>query len=246
MQSDFAKALLDPAHPVPEGIIDPQGRPSKKRFDVYRNNVVSSLSAALATGYPVVQAIVGEEFFLAMARVYAAHNPPPSPLLQMYGANFPQFLKKFKPVAHLAYLPDVAQLEYARRRAYHAPDAEPCDMSVLAELNESGLSAARLFLHPSVQVVESPYPILSIWQKNSGAPQTVLPGAGESVLVVRPNDRVQMYALPPGGASFVEALREFPLGVAAIHAGKTSTDFDLGQALGSLIRAQSLTRIETT
>jgi hypothetical protein len=41
-QTGFATALLDPARPAPEGLVNPFGGPAGKRFDVYRNNVAVS------------------------------------------------------------------------------------------------------------------------------------------------------------------------------------------------------------
>ena len=80
-QSAFAEALLDPDRPLPAGIIDPDGAPAPKRFAVYRNNVTVSLIEALAAGFPVVQRIVGEEFFGAMACEFVRAHPPGSPLV---------------------------------------------------------------------------------------------------------------------------------------------------------------------
>jgi len=88
-QKEFSEALLNAEHPVPEDMVDPQGRPAGKRFNVYRNNVVSSLSDALAEAYPVVQKLVGEKFFKAMAGVFVRQYPPQSPILFRFAPEFP-------------------------------------------------------------------------------------------------------------------------------------------------------------
>ncbi len=62
-QADFAAALLDLERPIPAGLIGPDGRPSTRRFNVYRNNVVASLTRVLGAAFPVTVRIVGEEFF---------------------------------------------------------------------------------------------------------------------------------------------------------------------------------------
>ena len=46
---------------------------------------------------------------------------------------FPEFLARFPPAASLAYIADVARLEWAVNRALHAPDAAPLDVARLAD-----------------------------------------------------------------------------------------------------------------
>jgi hypothetical protein len=163
----FARALLDPALPSPPGITSHSG-PPQKRFDVYRNNVVMSLIDALRSRFPAVERIVGEEFFGACARVHATLNPPRSRLMMHYGDEFPAFLATFKPAADMPYLPDVARIEAARTRAYHAADAAGITPADIAALDPQALSASRVTLHPSVQLVRSQYPAVTIWAMNAG------------------------------------------------------------------------------
>src|SRR5918911_1682786 len=95
LQKHFAAALLDRSKPVPDGI---RSRP-ERRFAVYRNNVYVSLVAALATRFPVCRALVGDDFFGAMARDFVAAHPPRSPLLMTYGDDFGDFIDGFAPAA---------------------------------------------------------------------------------------------------------------------------------------------------
>ena len=124
-QDQFRAALLDPGLPVPQGLQDAQGRPAGKRFDVYRNNVVVGLIEALATAFPVIEKLLGAENFRVLAGAYVRAYPPRSALMMFYGDHLPAFLQGFEPVADLGYLPDVARLELAIRRCYHAADAIP-------------------------------------------------------------------------------------------------------------------------
>jgi len=116
-QDFFARALLDPVHAVPAAIRGAARRRADRRFAVHRNNVVVGLINALAERFPVVSRLVGDEFFRAMARLYATMRPPASPLMMLYGETFPEFIDAFAPAAALPYLGDIARLEYARGRA---------------------------------------------------------------------------------------------------------------------------------
>lgn len=207
----FAAALFDPALAVPPGLVGPDGQPSPRRFAVYRNNVVAGLVGALKANYPATCRIVGEEFFDAMARVFAVREPAASPILFDYGAGFAGFIREFEPVAVLPYLSDVARLERAWLEAYHAPEADPLRPEALAAIPSNEVAGLAFGLHPSLRLVRSRFPILTIWRMNvaDGVPAPVdLAAGGEDVLVARPAAAVELRAIPPGGFDFVEALRE--------------------------------------
>ncbi|MEZ5911845.1 MAG: DNA-binding domain-containing protein [Paracoccaceae bacterium] len=242
-QALFRDALLNPDLPVPDGLVDAKGRPAGKRFSVYRNNVVVSLTEALEVGFPVLRKLVGDDFFRAMAGVYLRQQPPGSQQLTLYGSGMAAFLEGFEPVAHLGYLPDIARLEYALRIAYHAADATPVPAEALQALIPEGLIAARLRLAPAVQVLRSPWPVLSIWRANTetGAPAPSM--QAEDVLITRPEYDPRPSLLPPGGADFIAALqRGNRLGVAH-DAAMRHKGFDLSAVLGTLLSGGAITEI---
>ena len=242
-QSAFAAALLDPARPVPSGLIGPDREPSAKRFSVYRNNVVVGLIDALRANFSAASRIVGDEFFRAMARAYVARNPPVSPILLDYGADFPDFIAAFEPAAPLPYLADVARIERAWMEAYHAAEAEPLSASSLARVPVERISDLRMELHPTVRIVRSRYPALTIWRMNiaDGEPSSVeFDAGGEDTLVLRPAAEVEVRPMPRGGAEFVTALAAGgSLGEAMRSALVVAPGFDLATHLAGLLSASA-------
>ncbi len=234
----FAAALLDAKQPVPRGITAPNAAVATRRFAVHRNNVVAGLVRALQTRFPAVEKIVGEEFFAAMARAFVTEQPPCTPLLATYGDELAAFIAAFEPAREIAYLADVARLEAARTRAYHAADATPLDTGQFAALDPNAVGSMRFGLHPSTEIVRSPHPIVTIWAMNSGE-QDVAPienWCGEDALVFRPYLDVEVRVLPPGGAAFLLALAGGrPLGEAAEAALADYPEFDLTRNLAGLI-----------
>jgi len=243
-QTRFTEALLDPALPAPDGLIDPQGHPAGKRFNVYRNNVAVALTEALRTAFPVIRNLVGDEFFKEMAGVHLRRYPPKSPLIMFYGADMAAFLSDFEPVAHLGYLPDVARLELALRQSYHAADSAAIDPAMLQTLPTDRLMTARLHLAPSLQVVRSDWPLHAIWRANTqnDAPKPAM--RSEDVLITRPEMDPDCARLPKGGAAFVQALQAArPFGQALEEATAEHEAFDLGTVLGLLIAGAGITGI---
>jgi hypothetical protein len=239
-ETAFAEALLDPGRPVPSGIAAHNASAAARRFGVHRNNVIAGLVKALGNRFPVVEKIVGDEFFAAMARLFVMAQPPRSPLLASYGDAFPAFLAAFEPAGELPYLADVARLEAARTRAYHAADATPVGAEDFATLDSRFADDIRIEMHSSVEIVRSAFPIVTIWAMNSGERElgTIENWRGEDALVARPELDVQIRALPPGGAAFLLALAAgHPLGEAVEAALADDPAFDLAGNLAGLIGA---------
>lgn len=243
-QTEFTAALLDPARAVPAGLTNPDGAPATKRFDVYRNNVASSLLEALRTGFPVLRKLLGDEFFTAMGGLYLRAHPPATPMMMFFGQDMPSFLASFPPVAHLPYLPDVARLELAQRDAYHAADAMPADCSAMATLSADQLMGLRLGLAPSLRVVRSAYPIVGIWRANmiDGAPAPV--AVPEDALIVRPEFDPVIEPLPAGAAAFLIAIQAGKTLGEAVEAAETEfTDFNLTAVLQMVLHYGAITNL---
>lgn len=243
IEADFKTALFDPAVLPPDGLSDPAGRPAGKRFDVYRNNVVVSLTEALEIAFPVVRKLVGEANFKVLAGAFLRAHPPKSPLLMLWGDELPQFLTDFPPVQSIGYLPDVARLEQALRESYHAADADPIDPAILGQIPPEDLTQSQIRLAPAVRLISSPWPVHAIWQFNMkpGAPKPTM--AAEDVLITRPAyDPVQSH-LPAGGGAFVASLARGDTLEDAMSAPGVPDAFDLNSTLGILLAGNAITAI---
>lgn len=247
-QPEFAAALTDPSLPVPAGLTSWTMDRPPRRFAVYRNNVRSGLVAALASRFPVTERIVGAAFFSAMAAEFAARHPPRSPLLLTYGDDLADFVAAFEPARDLAYLPDVIRLEVARGRAYHAADAMPLQASDLGALDPEQIDGLRLVAHPSLSILRSDHPAVTIWAMNAGEMplQPLTDWSGEDALVVRPAMIVEVHRLPPGAAVFLSGLSAgLPLAEAAERALGDAPEFDLVTNLVGLLTSGAFSKIHT-
>lgn len=238
---DFVTALLGPTLSVPAGLRaggrpDSGGYDTERRFAVHRNNFVVTLVDALAESFPVTQALVGPEFFRAMARERVLTAPPRSPLLVDYAIAFPDFIAHFQPAAAVPYLADVARIEALRIRAYHAVDASPMPEAAYHELFAAPerLAAVRLDLHPACYWFRSRYAAYSVWRAHQNL-QDVSEATLENIDVERPEDvliarpllEVITTDLPVGAVTLLDAFRSGqPLGLAYQQAHASSGNAD--------------------
>ncbi len=202
------------------------------RLGVYRNTVQASLIDVLATAFPVVRRIVGEDFFTGLAARFINSAPPRVPQLSLYGDGFAGFISGADIGERLPYLADVARLEWARAESYFAADAPPLDMARIAALSPEDLEHLVLPVHPATRLIGSRYPIHRIWEVNQPSVADV-PAVDMSiaqwVLVSRNGHHLITRALAKHDAAFIaEVMRGQTLGeaVAGIDAA-----FDLQAAL---------------
>ena len=229
---------------LPPGLTARAPDEAARRFGVYRNNVAVSLTEALAARFPVILRLVGEEFFCAMAGDFATAHRPTSPVLAEWGQAFPDFLDGFAPLAAYPYMGDVARIEYARGRAFHAADACPLPVSALVGADPALL---QLSLHPSVTLLHLAHPAVTIWAQNQpGARPAPVPAHGEVALILRDAVyEVQVQAIGPDDAALIRALQAgAPLAQAAALARMADPAHDAQPVLVALMRAGAFVQPE--
>ncbi len=153
---------------------------------------------------------------------------------------FPRFLRSIGDDACIA---DIADLEAARGKAYHAADAASLPPQAFAAIPADRLAGLRLTFHPSVSLLQSRFPIVSLWQANQEAGDVALPQDAPGGGLDRAADaggrgmefaarRLCVFHRAAGGATMAEAAE------AAMDA---APDFDLAVNLAVMIQANIVT-----
>jgi uncharacterized protein len=212
LQAAFAAALVDPgrASALAPALARNDAR-SLGRLALYRGNLNAACERALANAYPVVRALVGDEFFNGLAREYGRAHPSVSGDLNRFGARFAEFVGSFEHAQSLPYLGDVAALEWSVHIAHCAADAAGLPRERISALSPDELLAARFALHPACAWLRSPFPVASIWLAHQPQGMVALPeclGRCELALVVRPCWRVQVLLSSPGELAALARLSE--------------------------------------
>lgn len=210
-QADFAAALID-ANAARASLPALVGGDDRvlDRLALYRSNVSAVWEKALSNAFPVVRALVGDEFFAALAAAYGRAHPSVSGDLNRFGAGLAGFVAEFEHAQSLPYLSDVAALEWAVHCAHHAADAEPVVRERIATLSPQNLLTARFALHPACHWFESPFPITSIWRAHQPQPTIALPDSfdkSEYALVVRSHWRVEVAESSAAEIAAIERLQ---------------------------------------
>ena len=114
---------------------------------VFHDTWFHGLLDGLRDVYPATMQALGEPAFNAFARDYIRAHPLTSGDQTLHGAGFADFLGAHAQIGPLAWLSDLARLEWAEHCAHHAADAAPCGF------NDLLAPSARIALHPSVQSI---------------------------------------------------------------------------------------------
>ena len=236
VQSDFSVALIDPARA--DRLLASLARLDARtleRIALYRGNVIAAREKALANAYPVVRALVGDEFFCGLARAYGRAHPSRSGDLNAFGERFAGFVSAFEHARSLPCLGDVAALEWSVHRAHYAADADPLARDRLAALAAYRLLGTRFSLHPACAWIVSAFPVASLWRAHQSGAPGALPETVERqefAIVVRPRWRVDVLVSSAGEIAALEQLRRGAhMGCAIGAALDAERGFDFARAL---------------
>ena len=218
---------------------------AQKRLDIYRNNVFSNYRNALEAVYPVILSLVGADFFRQAAHRYIQRYSSASGDIHHYGRDFCDLLASLPGAAELAYLPDVARLEWSIHAAFHAADHGRLDPSRLQGIAAEEYPRLRFSLNPAARLLRSDYPIRRIWQVNlpdyDGDRRVDLSEGGEWLLVMRRNFVMEVAAIAAADAAVLSAFQRAEIfGDAFDAAVAIDLNFDVGPFLQRFVLNETI------
>ncbi|HVN84569.1 MAG TPA: putative DNA-binding domain-containing protein [Candidatus Binatia bacterium] len=135
----------------------------RERLDVYINGYPARAHDALDESFPALVHLIGHEATHDLVARYLPALTVRSYNLNDLGTELPSFLRTDCLTERFPFLPDLAELEWKVARAFHARDDVPFAPSRLAAWTEEQWANAVVRFQPSVAVVCSPWPILTLW-----------------------------------------------------------------------------------
>jgi hypothetical protein len=236
LQRSFAVALRDAGTPCAV-------RPSAN-LSIYRNNAALAFRSALEIGFPVLRRRVGDDYFRQLAHEYRERFPSRSGDLHWVGRDFARFLEGHLAGGDYAWLADLARLEWARECSAIQEVAEAVGAGALASVPPDQLEHLVFAFQPSLRLVESPYPVFSVWRANQSesAPPVDQSLGSECGMARARLDGVEIAQLAPDLFSYLSALGAGrTLGDAMAHAGLDGPR--LTQVLGYLFSEELVTGV---
>ncbi len=236
LQSQFRDAMLNETDASVTSNIRTNGLSTKRRLQIYRNNITAVLTGALQAIYPTIQKLVGEDFFRYTANCYLHAHSSTSGNLHNFGNYFSDFLATFPAASSLPYLPDVARLEWGYHEVFHAADAPTLNLTALSLVSAENYDRIKFTLHPASRLFSSNFPILKIWQlcanENEQDGNVDLGGGGIHLLIVRRDLEIVFEELAVAEYALLLTLsNKHPLVDACDAALKISADFDVTTCL---------------
>lgn len=168
VQQAYAQAIYaNDSTPLENMINSSETFSTEQRVGVYQNNTIGTLKNTLSSTYPICESLVGTDYFKQLSQHHIKLNPSDDRNLDKYGANFPETLatliEQRPELAELAYLTDVAKLEWIHHQTYFADDRQSFDLEAFAALAPEEQTQVIFKLADDVSIIDSPYPIYDIW-----------------------------------------------------------------------------------
>lgn len=215
--------------PLPTNLLHSTQR-IQRGMQAYQANAGASAERTLASTFPTVQALVGEDSFAALARAFWHAQPPVRGDLACFGDALPAFIADSEQLADVPYLADVARLDWLVAVAERAADGST-DAGTLNLLAEADAAQLRLELMPGIAVLSSAHAVVSVWLAHrpgdgaaghwARAREAIALGNGETALVWRSGWRAMVRPIGSHEARWMQSLlRGETLAVALTDAGE--------------------------
>ena len=236
LQARIAATLFGDVTASPATWIRADGIAPELRLAIYRNNLEEGFAKTLALEFPVMQRLVGEDYFRQLALSFLTGHPSRSGDLHHVGAPFAGFLREQFAGTAYRYFADVAALEWALQECLVAGDDEALDPKALQTVPPRAYPRLRFALRSAARLLDSSFPIVSIWEANeprAAAPEIIdLAGGPEFALAHRLSGGARITRLSAGEFALLSTLaRAEPLEAALDASLARDPDFDLGVAL---------------
>lgn len=205
LQHEWVDALLDASANHYLGI-----KPASHLL-IYQQKIHATLTHALSKTYPLVEALIGRDFFQLTAKEYIKRYPSRNHQLNDYGSYFSDFLAEYEPLHDLIYLVEVAQFEWICHTLQKAPKHPGITAAALTNVFPNQYPQLYFTLHPASHLQRFYYPILDIadfCRAPNDRPIFDVDAGGVNLFIFRSEETLKTVALSHAEFTFLDMLAE--------------------------------------
>jgi hypothetical protein len=163
IQHEFQRFLLGEDSLIEGDVVATQKVPAQARLAIYGDGYRARLIEALEHSYPVLAAVLDEQFEALAAKYVSAHESTFFSI-RYYGDGLAEFLRTDADYSSMPVLAELARWEWALAAVFDAADAQPIEIAFFASLAPEQWSELRFEWHPAVHVVELSWNAAELWQ----------------------------------------------------------------------------------
>ena len=163
IQTDFQAFLIDETKGAAfKGrIIDDAKVGAAKRLGIYYDAYRFRIIEALATAYPKLHVMLGDDLFDKTARSYIDQYPSTYRNMRWVGGNMQAHLQQTLPQHPIAA--EMAAFEWGLSLAFDAEDAPIITLGDLAEVPPEIWADLKFVFHPSLHLLPLQWSVVQIW-----------------------------------------------------------------------------------
>lgn len=163
LQADFQHSIIHEDFTMfKTRVVDDEKVGVEKRLSIYADAYRLRIIEALATAYPKLQLLLGDDLFNTTARQYINQYPSEYRNMRWVGDRMREHLLKVLPQHPIAA--ELACFEWALGLAFDAEDAPILTVQDLAAIPPETWGGLSFKLHPSVQLLVLQWNVIPVWQ----------------------------------------------------------------------------------
>lgn len=202
-------------HAIDESACLPKGENLSARLQAYSHNYQGGLTSFLRITYPQVFTHLGTHNFNYICREYIIQNPMMKNAIDEYGQNFPHYLEQQiairKEMQAFAFLPDIANVDWAVQSSYYTQPRAKFDFDSFATLSIDQQQNVQLLLAQDIYLIGSHWPLEQLWQSHKSTKELKeIESQNEKnwVMVERPEVTVNVKSISPLFADYLSRIKQ--------------------------------------
>lgn len=183
-------------------------------LEIYSRGYVARLTEAIGETYEATWWVLGDDDFFLLCSNYIKCTPSNFYDLSEYGDGFLNFLAKQNQAVEIPFLVDLARFELAFKDIFHKGNVTTPAIDWANATNRG--DSFRLNISPSALLMESRFPIYTIWRSRSESVERLASvdlAKAENLLMYKQNSQVFVRILDGDEFALMSALaQQKPLG----------------------------------